>query len=46
VQRFVRRKSQDKKLGMRLHAIWFVPFGICNCACTRISFQVLRFDGQ
>jgi hypothetical protein len=46
VQEFVRRKSQETKLGMRLHAIWCVPFGICNCASTRVSFQVLRFDGQ
>jgi hypothetical protein len=46
VQEFVRRKSQEKKLEKRLHTIWFVPFGTCNCAFTRISFQVLRFDGQ
>jgi hypothetical protein len=26
VQDFVRRKSQEKRLKDRLHAIWFVPF--------------------
>jgi hypothetical protein len=48
VQEFVRRKSQEKKLEKRLHMIWFVPFasGICNCVFTRISFQVLCFNGQ
>jgi hypothetical protein len=46
VQEFVRRKSQEKQLEKRLHAIWFVPFGICNYAFTRISCQVLRSDGQ
>ena len=28
VQDFVRRKSQEKRLKDRLHAIWFVPLGI------------------
>jgi hypothetical protein len=46
VQEFVRRKSQEKKLQERLHAIWLEPFGTRTCAFTRISFQVLRFDGQ
>jgi hypothetical protein len=36
VQEFVSRKSQEKKLGKRLHAIWFVPFGICNRAFSAI----------
>jgi hypothetical protein len=30
VQEFVRRRSQGMKLANRLHAIWFVPFGICD----------------
>jgi hypothetical protein len=28
VQEFVRRKSRERLLEDRLHAIWFVPFGI------------------
>jgi len=48
VQNFVRRRSQERKLEKRLHAIWFVPFGhdARNCNFTRFVFQVLRSDGQ
>jgi hypothetical protein len=46
VQDFVRRRSQEKKLNERLHAIWFVPFGDCDCNFTRCAFQVLYSDGQ
>jgi hypothetical protein len=28
VQNFVRRKSRERRLKDRLHAIWFVPLGI------------------
>ena len=31
VQKFVERKSQEKKLRDRLHAIWFVPSCIYSC---------------
>jgi hypothetical protein len=34
VQAFVRRKSQEKRLNDRLHAIWFVP-----CVSTLANFQ-------
>jgi hypothetical protein len=30
VQEFVRRKSQERRLNDRLHAIWFACLGICN----------------
>ena len=33
VQDFVRRRSQERELAKRLHAIWFVAFGICNWRC-------------
>jgi hypothetical protein len=46
VQEFVHRKSQEKQLYDRLHAIWFASFDICNCTFTRPPFQVLRTDGQ
>ena len=38
VQDFVRRRSQERKLVKRLHAIWFVRFGACNHNVTRFSF--------
>jgi hypothetical protein len=28
VQEFVRRRSRERRLKDRLHAIWFVPFGV------------------
>jgi hypothetical protein len=48
VQEFVRRKSQERQLQNRLHAIWYVllPPGIYSCKVTRFGFQVLHPDGQ
>jgi hypothetical protein len=48
VQDFVRRRSRERKLEKRLHAIWSVPFGTMprNCNFTRFAFQVLRSNGQ
>jgi hypothetical protein len=46
VKDFIRRRSQERRWEKRLHAIWFVPFDICNCKFTRFVFQVLRSDGQ
>ena len=31
VQEFIKRKSQEKRLGHRLHAIWFVLSCIYSC---------------
>jgi hypothetical protein len=31
VQEFVRRRSQERRLNDRLHAIWFALLGIWNC---------------
>jgi hypothetical protein len=46
VQDFVRRKSREKRLKHRLHAIWFVPFRIYTCNLTsRFAAQVLHSDG-
>jgi hypothetical protein len=36
VQEFVRRKSRERQLKDRLHAIWFVPFGIYPPKFTRL----------
>jgi hypothetical protein len=46
VQEFVRRKSQEKKLNDRLHAIWFVPSGTYTSKFPRLLLQVLHSDGQ
>jgi len=48
VQEFVRRRSLERKLNERLHAIWFAlaPFDISNCKSTTFAFQALRADGQ
>jgi hypothetical protein len=46
VQDFVRHQSRETQLNQRLHAIWFAPFGICNCKFTGSAAQVLCFDGQ
>jgi hypothetical protein len=35
VQEFVRRKSRERQLTDRLHAIWFVLFGIYNGKFTK-----------
>jgi hypothetical protein len=47
VQDFVHRKSHERRLADRLHAIWFVPSITCSHGCKfrRIAFQVLRSDG-
>jgi hypothetical protein len=39
VQEFVRRKSREPKLKDRLHAIWFVPFGIYPSKFTRLLIR-------
>jgi hypothetical protein len=36
VQEFVRRKSRERKLKDRLHAIWSVPFGFCPSKFSRL----------
>ena len=36
VRDFIRRKSQERRLEDRLHAIWFVPLGICNYKFTKL----------
>jgi hypothetical protein len=46
VQGFVRRRSQNKSLNDRLHAIWFVLLGIHSPIFTKFAFQVLHSDGQ
>jgi hypothetical protein len=38
VQDFVRRRSQERQLAKRLHAIWFVHFCAWNCNFTRLAF--------
>jgi hypothetical protein len=45
VQKFVRRKSREKRLRHRLHAIWFVHFAIHSCNFTMLAAQVLHSDG-
>ena len=46
VQEFVRRRSQEKRLEDRLHAIWFVSLRTSSRKSTRFESQVLRPDGQ
>jgi hypothetical protein len=43
VQDFVRRKSGERRLKDRLHAIWFVPLFIYNCRFTRLCFPGTAF---
>jgi hypothetical protein len=43
VQEFVRRRSQEKRLNARLHAIWFAPFNICNYKFTMFAFPGIAF---
>ena len=47
VQDFVGRKSRERKLNNRLHAIWFVfvTLGIHGCKFTGSVSQVLHSDG-
>jgi hypothetical protein len=42
-QDFVSRRSQERQLKNRLHAIWFVPFGISNCKFTKVCFSGTAF---
>jgi hypothetical protein len=46
VQDFVHRRSRERRLKDRLHAIWFVPLSACSCKFTTFTFQVLHSDGQ
>ncbi len=39
VQDFVRRKSREKRLKDRLHAIWFVHLRIYSCKFTGLVFR-------
>jgi len=39
VQDFVRRKSQEKRLKDRLHAIWFGSLPIYTCKFTTLPFR-------
>ena len=38
IQDFVRRRSQERRLKDRLHAIWFVPLSTCSCKFTKFAF--------
>ena len=42
VQKFVKRKSQEKRLKDRLHAIWFVVSCVYSCKFTR-SWLLFRY---
>jgi hypothetical protein len=47
VQDFVRRRSGEKLLEDRLHAIWFVPvISTSEISNSQIPHQVLHSDGQ
>jgi hypothetical protein len=46
VQEFVIRKSKERRLEDRLHAIWFVSFGYLQLQTHKVCLQVLHFDGQ
>jgi hypothetical protein len=46
VQEFIRRKSAERQLEDRLHAIWFVPFGYLPLQFTWFACQVLHPHGQ
>jgi hypothetical protein len=39
VQEFVRRRSRARRLKDRLHAIWFVPLGVCIFKFTEFPFR-------
>jgi hypothetical protein len=43
VQDFVRRRSQERRLMDRLHAIWFVPLGLYNLKFTKVRFSGTAF---
>jgi len=38
VQEFVRRRSRERRLKDRLHAIWFVPLSARSCKFTMFAF--------
>jgi hypothetical protein len=46
VQNFVRRRSRERQLKDRLHAIWFVLLGSYGTEFTNFALQVLHPDGQ
>ena len=48
IREFVLRKSREKRLKNRLHAIWFafLPLSIYICKFTSLLFQVLHSDGK
>jgi hypothetical protein len=39
VQVFVRRRSRERRLEDRLHAIWFVPLGTYRCKFMKLLFR-------
>jgi len=43
IQDFVRRKSQERRLRDRLHAIWFVPLDIFNRKFTEVCVSGTAF---
>ena len=45
VQEFVQRKSRERRLKDRLHAIWFVSFSVSTVAISQHCFQVLHPNG-
>jgi len=45
VQDFVHRKSRERRLKDRLHAIWFVPLVYSTASSQKFGFQVLRSVG-
>ena len=46
IQNFVREKSTEKRLGDRLHAIWFVSCYYVRVCSLTMYFQVLHTNGQ
>ena len=46
VQDFVHRRSRERQLNNRLHAIWFVPLSPYSCKLIGFASQVLHSDGQ
>jgi hypothetical protein len=43
VQDFVRRRSQERRLKDKLHAIWFVFLGVFNREFTKLCFSGTAF---
>jgi hypothetical protein len=46
VRDFIRRKSQERRLEDRLHAIWLAFFGYLQLQIHKVCLQVLHPDGQ